>query len=326
MFLTPTEPSTLPKLPESPFFWMPDQGSTVSGGVDDLFMLMVWISVVSAAGILAAMVYFCMKYRAKDRSAKALSQVDHSNALEITWSVIPLVILVALFAWGFKDYVNLRTAPKEAYEIHAQGQKWKWTFTYPNGYVDDSLHVPVDKNVRVIIRSVDVLHSLFIPEFRTKMDAVPGRYTSLWFNATKTGEFPIFCAEYCGTSHSDMLSQIVVHDAKGFDSWLADAVKRMDDMPPIELGKKIYTTRGCATCHSTDGTPKIGPSFKGLWGKKESLTGGVTVTVDENYIHESLMEPQAKVVQGFAPAMPTFKGQLSDKQITGVIEFIKSLK
>jgi cytochrome c oxidase subunit 2 len=326
MLLTAFEPSTLPKLPESPFFWMPDQGSTISGGIDALFMLMVWISVVSAAGILAAMVYFCMKYKANQRGAKALSQVDHSNALEITWSVVPMIILVALFAWGFKDYASLRTAPKEAYEIHAQGQKWNWSFTYANGHVDPELHVPVGKNVRIVIRSVDVLHSLFLPEFRTKMDAVPGRYTSLWFNATKTGTFPIFCAEYCGTSHSDMLSQVVVHDQKGFEDWLKIAKDKDESGPPLEIGALVYKQRGCATCHSTDGTPKIGPSFKGIWGKTESLTGGASVTVDENYIRESLMEPQAKIVQGFAPAMPTFKGQLSDKQITGVIEFIKSLK
>jgi cytochrome c oxidase subunit II len=324
--LTAEGAQAAPKVPESPFFWMPNQASTLSGSIDNLFNLLVWVSVISSAGILAAMVYFCAKYRAKSRSDRAQSQVDHNTTLEITWSVAPLVILVAVFVWGFKDYVNLRTSPKEAYEIHAQGQKWNWTFTYPNGYVDGTLHVPVEKNVRILISSADVLHSLFIPEFRVKMDAVPGRYTSLWFNATKPGTFPIYCTEYCGTSHSDMLSQIVVHDQKGFDTWLGEAVKKMDDMPPVELGKKIFSQRGCATCHSTDGSPKIGPTFKGLWGKSESIVGGSSVQVDENYIRESLFEPQAKIVQGFAPAMPTFKGQLSDKQVTGLIEYIKTLK
>lgn len=315
-----------PKVPDSPLFWMPNEASTQAGSTDSLFNLLVWVSVISAAGILAAMVYFCAKYKAPKRGARALSQVDHDNTLEITWSLAPMVILVAVFVWGFKDYVSLRTGPKEAYEIHAQGQKWQWSFTYPNGYTDSTLHVPVDKNVRIIIRSVDVLHSLFIPEFRVKMDAVPGRYTSLWFNATRQGSYPIYCAEYCGTSHSDMLSEITVHDAKGFDDWLVEAQKKMEDLPPVELGELLYKQRGCGACHTTDGTPKIGPSFKGLWGKNESLTGGGSVTVDENYIHESLLEPQAKVVAGFAPVMPTFKGQLSDKQITGIIEYIKTLK
>jgi cytochrome c oxidase subunit 2 len=305
---------------------MRNSAPTFSGETDWLFHFLLWTSVISAVGIFAAMLYFCVKYRAKSRADKALSQVDHSNTLEVTWSVLPLFVCVAVFVWGFKGYVALRTVPKDAYEIHAQGQKWKWTFTYANGYVDDALHVPVGKNVRVVLRSVDVIHSLFIPEFRVKMDAVPGRYTSLWFNATQTGTFPIFCAEYCGTSHSDMLSQVVVHDEKGFDAWLVDAQKKLDDLPPVELGQKMFNQRGCTTCHSTDGTPKIGPSLKGIWGHEQPLASGGSVTVDENYIRESLMEPQAKIVQGFTPAMPTFKGQLNDKQITGIIEFIKSLK
>jgi cytochrome c oxidase subunit 2 len=297
-----------------------------SEGVDSLFNLLVWISVISAAGILAAMVYFCAKYQAPKRGAKALSQVDHHNTLEITWSVGTLVVCLAVFAWGFKDYLSERTGPKEAYEIHAQGQKWNWTFTYPNGFVDSTLHVPVNTNVRIVIRSIDVIHSLYIPEFRVKMDAVPGRYTTLWFNATKEGTFPVDCAEYCGTHHSDMLSEVTVHDARGFEKWLADAAKAMDNKPPVELGELIYKTRGCANCHTTDGSPKVGPSFKGVWGRKETLASGESISVDENYVHESLMEPQAKVVQGFAPVMPTFKGQLSDKQIAGVIAYLKSLK
>jgi cytochrome c oxidase subunit 2 len=199
-------------------------------------------------------------------------------------------------------------------------------FQYENGYTDDVLHVPVGRNVRVVINSVDVLHSLFLPTFRQKIDAVPGRYTEIWFQATKAGDFPIFCAEYCGTSHSDMITHVVVHEEGGFEKWLAKAEELLDQMPPLELGTKMYNQQGCATCHSTDGSIKTGPSFQGLFGKTESLADGTTVTVDENYLRESILEPQAKVVQGFPPAMPTFKGKLSDKKIAGLIEFIKSHK
>jgi cytochrome c oxidase subunit 2 len=171
-----------------------------------------------------------------------------------------------------------------------------------------------------------VLHSLFLPTFRQKIDAVPGRYTEIWFQATKAGDFPIFCAEYCGTSHSDMITHVVVHEEGGFEKWLAKAEELLDQMPPLELGTKMYNQQGCATCHSTDGSIKTGPSFQGLFGKTESLADGTTVTVDENYLRESILEPQAKVVQGFPPAMPTFKGKLSDKKIAGLIEFIKSHK
>jgi cytochrome c oxidase subunit 2 len=252
--------------------------------------------------------------------------MDHSNALEITWSVVPLILLIGLFVVGFKDFVNLKTAPLDSYEIHAKGQKWKWTFQYPNGWVDDSLHVPKDKNVRIIISSADVLHSLFIPEFRVKMDAVPGRYTELWFNSTMTGTYPVYCTEYCGTSHSDMITRIVVHEPAEFEKWLEEVELVELSKPPIELGEIAYTKFGCATCHSTDGTMKTGPTFKGLWGKSETLADGTNVTVDENYIRESIMEPQAKIVKGFAPAMPTFKGQVKDEHITGLIEYIKSQK
>jgi cytochrome c oxidase subunit 2 len=266
-----------------------------------------------------------VKYRAKSRSANELAEPssDHNTTLEITWSIIPLFICIALFVWGFKGFVDLRTPPKDSLEIHAIGKRWAWTFQYPHG-ADNTLHVPVDKNVRMVISSLDVLHSLFIPNFRVKMDAVPGRYTDLWFRATKPGTYPIFCAEYCGTQHSDMLANIVVHPPGGYEAWVEEQKKLIERLPPVELGKLVYSKQGCNACHTVDGTPKIGPTWKGVYGTTEKLTGGATVVVDENYIRESILDPQAKTVDTYPNSMPVTK--LSDREITGIIEYIKSLK
>jgi len=318
----------LPHSPPSNDLWMPLDASTFAADIDSLYYYLFWISAVSAFLIYGVMFYFVVKYRAKGREANEVGEESshHNTALEITWSVIPLFFCIAIFVWGFKGYVDLRTPPRNALEIHVQGQKWKWLFTYPNGFVSSELHVPVDEDVRVIIQSVDVLHSLYIPAFRTKMDAVPGRYTDLWFHATREGEYPIFCAEYCGTSHSDMLAKAVVHPPGGYATWLREKAAELENMPPVELGAKMYTEQGCSTCHSIDGSAKIGPSWKGLWGSQRNFADGTSSVADENYITESINMPTAKVVQNYAPAMPTYQGKLSDKQINGIIEYIKSLK
>ncbi|HYQ14907.1 MAG TPA: cytochrome c oxidase subunit II [Polyangiaceae bacterium] len=322
---------TLPKLAPSDSFWLPVDASVTTRNIDWVWDFLVWISVLTALAIFVAMFHFVTKYKAKSRAANehAEKSAEHNTALEITWSVLPLFVVIALFVWGFKGFVDLRTPPKDSMELHANAQKWKWTFDYQcarGGLTDDTLHVPVDRPVRMLISSVDVLHALYIPSFRTKMDAVPGRYTDMWFQATKPGDYPIFCAEYCGTSHSDMLSHVVVHPPGEYETWLKGACEKADSLVGPERGKKLYSQQGCETCHTIDGTPKIGPSWKGLFGKSESITGGPTVKVDENYLRESMMDPTAKVVQGFAPSMPTYKGKLSDKDIDGLIEYIKTLK
>jgi cytochrome c oxidase subunit 2 len=319
----------LPTLPDSPYFWMPPSASVTTGNTDALFNFMLWMSLFFAAAIFFAMARFCIKYRAKSRAANENAQKtsEHNTVLELSWSIIPLMIVIPLFVGGFKGYVDLRTPPKGAMEIRAQGQKWKWLFTYPGlGSPDDTLHVPVNTPVRIVINSVDVIHSLFIPSFRTKMDAVPGRYSDIWFKATQTGEFPIFCAEYCGTSHSDMLARVVVHPPGGYETWLANTIAAADSLSGKDRGAMLYEKQGCSTCHSIDGTPKVGPSWKGIYGKMESMTAGAPMKVDENYLRESMMDPQANIVMGFTPAMPTYQGKLSDKDIDGLIEFIKSLK
>jgi len=314
-------------LPERTTFWMPLDASVTAADIDWLYMFMIWMSVICSIGIFAAMVYFVVKFKAGPRSANQTSEAssEHNTTLEIGWSVIPLLICIALFVWGFQGFVNLRTPPKGALEVHVTGQKWKWLFEYPHG-TEDVLHVPVDRDVRLILQSADVLHSFFIPNFRVKMDAVPGRFTDLWFHATKTGDFPVFCAEYCGTSHSDMLTHVTVHEPGGYEKWLADTKKKLDDIPLLDLGKLTVEKQGCFTCHTIDGTPKIGPTWKGVFGKAERLSGGASATVNEDYIRESITDPAAKIVDGYPPSMPTYKGKLTDRQLSGVIEYIKSLK
>ena len=321
-------PRIVPKVPESENFWMPNAGSELAQSVDGLFNYIMWVSAISTIGILAAMFYFCMKYRATSRAANesALSQVDHSNSLEIIWSVTPFFFLISIFVWGFRDYVALRTAPKDSLEIYATSSKWVWTFKYPNGHVDSELHVPQDKNVRILIKSTDVLHSLYIPEYRVKMDAVPGRYTDVWFKPDYAGTFPIFCTEYCGKDHSNMLSQATVHEGNGYEEWLLEKEKEMENMPPVQLGELVFRQFGCGACHSIDGSPNTGPTLKGVWGKTETLATGQQVEVDENYFRDSLLEPQKDIVQGFPPQMPSFKGQISDKKIDGLIAYVKTLK
>ena len=314
----------IPPFPDSDSYWMPKQASTGAGDVDWLYFFIYWTSVVAVVAVVASMVYLLVNFRSKGRGPndRAQSQHDHSTTMEVVWSILPLPFVVAFFYFGFKGYADLRMAPKGATEIHATGQKWNWSFTHPGGCSDSVLHVPINKPVRLVISSVDVLHSVWIPNFRVKMDAVPGRYTDLWFTATEAGEFPLECTEYCGTNHSDMLTTVIVESQEAYDNYLSGCGK-------VEIsaagGKKLYEKKGCPTCHSVDGSPKVGPTMKGLWGKEETLTSG-TAKVDENYFKESLLEPQAKIVQGFPPAMPTYKGQLSDDEITAMIEYIKSLK
>lgn len=309
-------------------FWMPARASRAADDVDWLFNVLMVISAIAAAGVVAAMVYFVIRYRARsrDENAPADPGSDHNNLLEIVWSVIPLGVVILLFVWGFKGYMDLRISPKDAHEVHVNGQKWSWTFSYPNGVTDGALHVPLGEPMRLILTSSDVIHSLFIPAFRAKMDAVPGRYTELWFEATQAGEFPILCAEYCGTGHSSMLTKVVVHPRGGYERWLDEQARKSENASPAELGKLLSEQQGCLACHSIDGSPKIGPSFKGIFERQETMSDGSTLKVEENYLRQSILEPQAKLVQGFPPAMPTYQGKLSDRQLTALIEYMKTLK
>ncbi|MEE4270088.1 MAG: cytochrome c oxidase subunit II [Thermoanaerobaculales bacterium] len=305
-------------------FWLPPQVSTVARSVDWLFNFILAVSVFFFVLIVVVMVFFVIRYRRRE-GRKAETSPTHNLALELTWSGIPLVLVIMIFIFGFKGFLDMSTPPANAYEILVEGQKWNWSFIYPNGYIDSNLHVPVNRPVRLVMGSQDVIHSLYIPAFRVKMDVVPGRYSKAWFEATQPGEYDLFCAEYCGTSHSDMIAHVVVHPVGEFETWLEKASNFLETMAPVDAGRKLFQVRGCQQCHSVDGSAKTGPSLLGVFGRTQNFADGSSLTIDENYIRESILEPQARVVNGFDPVMPTYQGRLSDPEILALIEYFKSL-
>jgi cytochrome c oxidase subunit II len=306
-------------------FWMPREASTTAHEVDRLFYAIFWISLFFFALIVVLGTIFVFKYRSRQRGEAGKGPV-HNTPLEIAWTAIPLLIVLGIFYVGFKGFIDMNVAPENSYEIQVTAQKWKWLFTYPNGYVDDNLHVPVDTPVKLVMASEDVIHSFYVPDFRVKKDVVPGRYTKAWFRAPRPGTYQIYCAEYCGTSHSDMLASVIVHEPGGFEKWLAGAANSLAEASPAEAGARLYRQRGCAQCHSIDGKAGIGPTFKGLFATKVPMRDGTRIDADENYIRESINSPQAKIVAGFDPVMPTYQGRLKDDEITAIIAYLKTLK
>jgi cytochrome c oxidase subunit 2 len=314
-------------------FWMPPANSVNVPDVDVLFYAILAISIFCFVGITVAVVWFSWKYRHR-KGHRAEESSSHNDALEITWTIIPSIVCVIIFLLGWKGFVDLNTPPKHALEVTVVAEKWKWSFKYPNGWVDDNLHVPEDESVRLVMRSKDVLHSFWVPSFRVKQDVIPNRYTKLWFQATDPGVYRMYCAEYCGDRHSFMKALVVVHpkgstgtaaEQLSYQSYMEQAEEALLDMPPVALGEYLYAARGCNQCHSIDGTAKTGPTWKGIFGADHATSAG-TVKVDENYIRESIEDPNAKVRAGFNAVMPTFKGQLKDEQIDGLITYIKCLK
>jgi cytochrome c oxidase subunit 2 len=304
--------------------WLPKAGSTLAHDVDFGWNAAMWVSVIVFLTVIIPMFYFMWKYKRKSDTDKTI-EIDHSTRMEIAWSVIPLGLVTMLFFIGLKGYLNAAVPPRGAYDINVQAQKWSWTFLYPNGGTSTELVVPVGKPVRLVMSSVDVIHSFYVPEFRVKQDVIPGQYTTAWFQATHTGETTLECAEYCGKDHSNMLRKVRVVEQPEFDKYVNGLVQ-ID--VSVENGQKFYTDFGCVACHSLDGTAKPGggPSFKGLYGKTETMADGSTVQVDENYLQESILNSQAKIVKGFQPIMPIFQGQLKDGHVKSLIMFIKAQK
>lgn len=306
-------------------FWLPPQRSTTAASVDAVFDLIFWISAFFFALIVTLMIVFVVRYRRRP-GEEAPGSPSHNLLLEVAWSAIPFALVVWIFYLSLVVYIEIRTSPREAYEIRVIGQKWSWAFRYPNDYVDENLHVPVGEPVRLVMMSEDVIHSLSIPDFRVKMDLVPGRYTKTWFQATKPGTYDLYCTEYCGTGHSSMLASVVVHRAGGFKTWLEGASNFLETMDPVEAGKLLYQKRGCSQCHTTDRSSLVGPGFEGIFGQVHRFLDGSTAEVDENYLRQSILEPSAKVREGYRDQMPTYKGILSDDEIDVIIDFIKSRK
>ena len=307
---------------------MPVSSSTFAENIDNVYWTWVYISIPFFLVVVGPMIYFAFKYKRKSEDEKT-HPLDHHLKLEVFWTFVPAVVLVFMFWVGFKAYADASVAPNGSYEIKVTGQMYNWTFEYPDGTVTTELGIPKDRPVRLVMSSSDVIHSFFIPEFRAKQDVVPGLYTTLWFQATREGSSAVECAEYCGDGHSRMLTSVHVmpsgpDDKQGtFENWLVNG-GLLTPLPPVALGKKRFDAL-CVSCHSLDGSRIQGPSFKGIFGRSEKLADGKTITVDENYIRNSILNPQSQLVEGYPATMPTFS-YLKDKDIDGIIACLKEQK
>jgi cytochrome c oxidase subunit 2 len=299
----------------------PDQASTMAPRVDALYFFLVGVSVFFAMLISLAIIIFAFRYRRRselDRPPEILGDLR----LEIFWTAIPLGFTMVMFIWGAKLYYETYSPPPNAMEIHIVAKQWMWKAQHPDGRAEiDELHVPVGQPVKLLLTSQDVIHDFFVPAFRIKSDVLPGRYMTVWFEASKTGTFRLFCAEYCGTQHSGMLGRIVVMAPAEYQRWLSGAPAAMT---MAQTGARLFQSLGCVACH-TDSDTERGPALAGLVGKQVRLQNGKVAVADETYIRESIFNPQAKIVAGYRPVMPTFKGLVSEEGTSQIISYLKTL-
>ncbi|WP_347838824.1 cytochrome c oxidase subunit II [uncultured Draconibacterium sp.] len=302
-------------------------------GVDTAFLVIMGISFLFLIGLTVVMLVFIYKYNRK-RNPKA-TQIEGSVKLEIIWTVVPFLLTMLMFYYGWAGWKPMQKAPKDAMEITVYGRMWNFSFEYENGRRTDTLYLPKDQPIRLNLVAMDVLHSLYIPAFRVKQDMVPGKKDNhMWFEPQKIGTYELYCAEYCGLQHSYMYSYVKVMEDSAFQTWIADTTNVSGSVAEIEspaaTGKRIMQNIGCFACHSLDGTKLVGPSFKGIWGAEHTVkTGRETrqVTVDEEYIRKSIYDPNADVVDGFSKGlMLSYEGQLSDDDIGNIIEYLKTVK
>ena len=306
----------------SNFPLFPQRASTLAGKVDAVFFYAVGVTVVFSLLIGVLIVIFAVRYRRRDPDE--IGHAEHAGWwLEVVWSIIPLGILLFMFVWGARVYFYAFRPPANAANYYVVGKQWMWKIQHPEGNREiNELHVPVNEPIKLTLTSEDVIHSFYLPEFRIKMDAIPGRYTTMWFQATKTGTFHLFCAEYCGAEHSAMIGKVVVMEPDEYQKWLTSGgvkpgSKRMS-------GKELFVQKTCSTCHRPDSSATA-PNLKGVFGHEVQLADGSTVLADENYIRESILNSQAKVVAGYKPIMPTFQGQITEDELIQLIQYVKSL-
>jgi cytochrome c oxidase subunit II len=298
----------------------PEQASSFAMDVDALYFFIVAVSAFFALLVAVLVIIFGIKFHRR-RVGEVGARIEGNLPMELMWSVIPTVIAMVMFGWGASVFYHLRRPPDEAMHIYAVGKQWMWKFQHPEGQREiNELHVPVGRAVKVTVTSEDVIHSLYFPAFRTKIDAIPGRYMELWFEATKTGTYHIFCAEYCGTNHSGMIGSVTVMEPNEYQAWLAGG----GEGSLADRGGALFQQLACNTCHLESGQGR-GPSLQNIWGKPVELSDGSTVTVDEEYVRESILNSQAKIVRGFQPLMPTFQGLISEEGLVSLIEYIRSL-
>lgn len=303
-----------------PFF--PEQASTLAARVDNLYLFIVAVTSFFAVLVTVFVIVFAVKYRTDDPLAVG-ARIHGSIPLELAWSIIPFIISIVIFAWAADVYFDLYRPPDQTLDIYATGKRWMWKFQHLDGQNEiNELHVPLGRAVKVTFTSEDVLHSLFFPAFRTKADAIPGRYSSVWFTPTKLGEFHLFCAEYCGTRHSGMVGKVIVMEPAAYQAWLSGTVVGGS---LSTRGEQLFNDLSCNTCHRSDGSGR-GPSLVNKFGQLQQLADNTSVTVDEAYVRESILTPQVKVAAGYTPLMPTFQGLLSEENVIALVEYVKTLK
>ena len=299
----------------------PDQASTFAKDVDALYYFILSVSAFFALTVAVAVIYFGIRYH-KKHEGETGARIEGSLPLELLWSVIPTVIAMVMFGWGASVYYHIRRPPDDAMHIYAVGKQWMWKFQHLEGQREiNELHIPAGRPIKITISSEDVLHSLYFPAFRTKMDAIPGRYTELWFEASTPGTYHIFCAEYCGTNHSGMIGNVTVLEPAAYQSWLQGGG---ETGTLAERGARLFEAHACSSCHLESGQGR-GPSLKDIVGKTVELQDGNTVVVDDAYLRESILTSQAKIVKGFQPLMPTFQGLISEENLLALIEHVKSM-
>jgi len=303
--------------------FVPDSASTFSWKVDAVYFYLSGITLFFTLLISAILIFFVLRYRR--RSPYEIPRpIAGSHKLETLWSVIPFLIAMTIFGWASKVYFEQYSPPQNAVEVYVVGKQWMWKIQHSTGQREiNELHVPIGRKIKLIMTTEDVIHSFFVPAFRMKADVVPGKYTTQWFEATKTGTYHLFCAEYCGMNHSGMIGSVIVMESREFDNWLSG---NAGNTTPAVAGQQLFQTLGCVSCHGANGEGGRGPTLAGLFGRDVRLGNGQTVRADEAYIRESILNPQAKLVEGFGPIMPTFQGQVSEDQLVQLLAFIKSLQ
>jgi cytochrome c oxidase subunit 2 len=303
---------------------LPEQASTVAPGIDALHYVVIGISVLGAAGVTVAVIVFLVRFHARS----GYTPPRRARRLPLWIEIVAIAGLLGMFLafWvvGFTQFVRLQTPPKGAMDVYVVAKQWMWTFAYPDGNAaQGDLYVPVGRPVRLLLTSRDVIHSFYVPAFRVKQDAVPGRQRQAWFEATRPGAYDILCAEYCGTEHSRMRGRVIVLDEAAWTRWAEGGDRRGEDL--ATAGARIAAERGCLRCHTLDGTPHLGPTWAGVYGSMVELAGGERVRADESYLTESMMDPERKLRAGYAPIMPTYRGLLDAAEVAAIVELIRSL-
>ena len=302
----------------------PQQASSLAHHVDALYIFLLVVTGMMALLVCVLVIFFAARYRY--RPGVRAEQVEGSIPLEITWSAIPFLVFMVIFVWGAVVYFKERTPPTDATEVYVVAKQWMWKVEHAEGQREiNELHVPAGRDVKLIMTSQDVIHSFYIPAFRIKQDVLPGRYTVEWFHATKPGTYHLFCTQYCGTQHSGMVGSVVVQEPAEYEAWVNRGSMNGGSTGPLSVsGEKIFSELGCSTCHRTDVQGR-GPNLQGIFGKPVQLEDGRTITADENYLRECILDPGSKRVKGFQPIMPTFQGLVTEEQVNALVAYIKSI-